>query len=351
MENINFIQTNNLFSLNALKCLRNEYLFNDCQLCFERCEQNALGIYKNKIKLFEELCTSCGACIGICPTQSLQLESFDVIHFIFSFLKKEVNTIVEKIDIPHFGIFDASTLISLILRAKHTIFLEYHPMDCMRDLDYIEEQVHLCNHFLSTIGVEYSLFLKPHQTPIENTTRRTLFKNIMHANQEIQQPNTMSQKLVEHQKTLPAKMVLLKNSLKLVCEDITNTQISTDHLPLFNQKIEFEHCTNCVECITFCPTNALFQSSSKESIFFQSGKCIGCNICHDVCQPHAIKEKEEIDLIEFMFDKAEKLVEFEYIKCEQCNNAFIHKNQGNVCEICQDYTQNYHNMFTLAKDL
>lgn len=349
MENINFVQSKDFFSLNALQCLRNEYLFNDCTLCFERCEQQALGLFKNKIKLFEELCTSCGSCIGVCPTQSLSLSNFDLIGFIFTFLEKQSNIVVEKRDVPDFGILDVYSLLSLVLRAKHNIFLEYQATTSTSTLDYLEAQIHKSNLFLAAIGFEHSLFMRQHNEPID-TNRRSLFKTIFNATQELQQETNSSKKLKEHQKILPSNLVLFKNSLKLVCEDINHT-INIAHLPLYNQKIDFEACSNCVECITFCPTQALFQNSTKESIYFQSGKCIGCSICHNVCKHQAIREDNHLDLIEFMFDKAQKLVEFEYITCQECNNAFINKHKGTVCDICSDYANNFSQMFTLAKDL
>jgi energy-converting hydrogenase A subunit P len=349
LENINFLQTKDFFSLNALQCLRNEYLFNNCTLCFERCEHEALGLFKNKIKLFDELCTSCGVCVGVCPTQSLSLSNFDLTNFILTFCEKQNNRIIEKIDLPSFGMLDFHSLVSIVLRTKCNIFLEYAPTTSSATLDYIENQVQQSNIFLAAIGFEHSLFLQQ-QNNVIDTNRRSLFKTMFNATLELKQETTGSKKLNQHQKTVPSKLVLFKNSLKLVCEDINHT-INVENFLLYNQKINFEACTNCIECITFCPTQALFQNSFKESIYFQSGKCIGCSICHDVCKHQAIQEDNQLDLIEFMFDKTEKLVEFKYITCHSCNNAFIHKNRGNICDICTDYTNNFNQMFTLAKDL
>jgi len=350
VQNINFLQQKELFSLNALKCLRNEYLFNDCQLCFERCEEKALGLFKNKITLFKDSCTTCGACIGSCPTQSLTLEHFDAVDFIFEFLDKQTNIIIEKIDVPHFGVFDSMILISLVLRTKHNIFLEYQTPISQLHLDYIDECIKSSNFFLASIGFEHSLFLKPHKEELQSS-RRNLFQSLIKSKDALLKEEHGSQKLNQTKKNLPSKFIFFKNSLKLVCEDIANTFVSTHQLPLFNQKIDFNRCTNCIECITFCPTNALFQNESKESIIFQSGKCIGCDICHQVCKEGAIEENYHLDLIEFMFDRSIKLVEFEYIKCQECNNAFIDKNRGNICFVCSDYTNNFQGMFTLAKDL
>lgn len=350
MENINFLQTKEFFSLNSLTCLRNEYLFNDCQLCFGQCEHQALGLFKNKIHLFEEKCTSCGACIGSCPTESLNLSTFDINNFILSFANKDENIVVEKIDVPHFGMLNVHHLISLSLRSKRTLFLEYHENNSNQSLDYIEEQIQQCNLFLSTIGFEYSIFLRQHQRKIE-TSRRNLFKTIAVAQNELLQETNTRKVLTQSQKSLPSKIVLFKNSLKLVCEDISNTYISTNNLPVYTYKIDFQNCTNCVDCVTFCPTNALFQNDSKERIFFQSGKCIGCAICQQVCKYNAIDTDNHLDLITYMFDKTEQLVEFTYHKCTQCNNAFIKKDNDDVCEVCKEFTANHSQMFTLAKDL
>lgn len=349
MENSNFITTKDFFSLNTLQCLRNEYFFNECTLCFERCEHKALGLFKNKITLFTELCIACGTCIGVCPTQALSLSHFDVNNFIFSFLEKHINIIVEKVDIPDFGMLDSLYLLSIALRAKRNIFLEYHDTTPSSTLDYIEQEIKKSNLFLYSIGMENSFFMRQHQNSVD-VTRRGLFKTIIHASHELQHDKSTAQKLNEHQKMVPPKMILLKNSLKLVCEDI-HSMINTQNIPIFNQKINSQQCTNCIECITFCPTHALFQNESKESILFQSGKCIGCNICHHVCKHNAIQEEYAVDLIDFMFDRVQKLVEFEYIKCQECNNAFIDKKNGDICDICSDYANNYSQMFTLAKDI
>lgn len=353
MHNRNFIQENNLFGLNTLKCLRNEYLYNDCRLCFSACPTNALGLMKNKIHLDAQSCTSCGDCIGICPTESLSLENFDVNSFVLEFLKSDNNRIVETIDIPSFGMFDTYHLLSLVLRARHNIFLEYKESITSKELDYIDEVVQKSNYFLASIGFESSLFLKQHQKEVQNSARRNLFKNLVQTKKELTKEVKVSHKLNEKEKTVPSKLILFKNSLKLVCEDIQQPLLNIDDekTVLYNKSIDFDACTNCVECITFCPTNALFQSPAKDAIYFQAGKCIGCEICQSVCQPNAIKSESTLDMIAYMFDQAAQLVEFEYIKCTQCNGAFINKNQGDVCERCADYANNFDKMFTLAKDM
>lgn len=351
MQNSNFTQQAGVFTLNALKCLRNEYLFNDCTLCFQRCEHNALGIFKEKIKLFDEQCTQCGECIGVCPTQALSLETFDVNEFVFAFLQQEKNSIVHKQDIPSFGMLSSFHLASIVLRAKKNIFLHYYEEDVsVETLDYIQTRIKQSNHFLATLGIENSLFLKSQLNKEVNTQRRGLLKTLVHSKKELQKEFTFTEKLNEHDKAMPAQNILFKNSLKLVCEDI-QTQINTQSGMVFNKQIDFNACTNCVECVTFCPTQALFQNASKDAIYFQSGKCIGCDICEQVCKHQAIEPNESLDMITYMFDKAQKLVEFEYAKCKECNNAFIKKDNTAVCSFCKPFLSEHASMFTLAKDM
>lgn len=350
MENINFIQSHELFELNALTCLRNEYFFNECTLCFEQCEQNALGLYKGKIKLFEDSCTQCGECIGICPTQSLRLENFDVNAFVLHCFDNDKNSIVEKKDIPSLAMMDVHHLIALSLRKHQDIILEYASGISTKSLLFVQECTKEANKFLRIMGWQYSLTLQE-QTQEINTTRRALFKNLVNHTQQIHS-NTNVTKELKQNKPSNAKLLMLKNSLKLVCEELPHTQFNTDHQSLFfNKDISYDRCTNCTDCITFCPTDALFQNSNKNAIYFNSGKCIGCNICHQVCKTDAISENSHIDLIAFAFDKASKKVHFEYATCTQCNAPFVYKNSQSMCHRCLNFNKDFSSMFEMAKDL
>ena len=308
LEDIDCIPSQHLLFLNPFSCLRNGHLDNDCQLCVSQCGIQAIDIVKRKIPLIKENCTNCGDCIGICPTESLGLKEFDVISFIFDFLEKDENRIIEKMDIPTLGIFNPYHLISLVLRTKRNLFLEYDQTNTEHNLNYLEKIVQQSNLFLASIGFESSLFIRAYKTESDINNKNSF------------SPYLTPEKY-EQETTLPKKLVLFKNSLKIVCEDIaTHLYDLSDLNTLFNKQINKLSCTNCIDCITFCPTNALFQSADKSSILFQSGKCIGCNICETVCKTQAIEQNNEIDLIQYMFDQTQQLVEFNHN--EQFNSIF-----------------------------
>lgn len=210
MENVNFIQQKELFSLNTLKCLRNEYLYNDCQLCFSQCPTQALGLFKGKMTLFTEQCTQCGECIGVCPTEALSLENFDVNSFVFEFINSEKNHIIEKIDIPTFSMFDSYHLISIVLRTKQNIFLEYDEHISEHALNYIESVIQNANYFLVFIGSESSLFLKPFKKEIPDHNRRNLFRQLIQTKKELTSEITVSKNSMHMKRVFQQKIFCLK---------------------------------------------------------------------------------------------------------------------------------------------
>lgn len=350
MDNENFLQKKDFFELNGLKCLRSEYFFNECDLCFSRCSHNALGLKKEKISLNNDLCTSCGDCIGICPTQALSLENFDVENFILKFINDKKDVIIEKIDIPSFGMLDIHHLITLLLRKQESITLEYD--EDSKNIEYLQLLILEANLFVKNLGFDYEIKKISHNDKVENKLRRNLFKSILSSKKELQNKSSIRSKINQNEKETPAKLIILKNSLKLISEktDLSRLEIE-DSSFIFNKKIDYNSCTNCLDCITFCPTNSLFQNSAKDSIFYQAGKCIECHICSEICKEKAINKSQNVNLFDFTFDKAEQLVKFEYKTCGDCNSVFIYKSGDIICPRCKEYTDNYSSMFTLAKDI
>lgn len=344
MKNSNFLQREELFTLNTLKCLRNEYLFNDCNLCFFMCESEAIGVFKEKIHLFEDKCINCADCIGICPTEALTLENFDVIDFVINFKK---DTIVEKVDIPSLSMFDFYHLCSLVLRAKKSITLKYEELSEIKS-NYLKNVINQTNLFLKSIDFEHKILLDEKKEQIK-LNRRGFFKNIFDSKKELEKEKKSSDILSQNRKNLPAKITLFKNSLKLLERDFSSLNLNFENFS--NKTISKDACTNCGDCITFCPTQALVYSDKKDSILFESGRCISCSICKEACKDKAINEEENIDLSDYIYDKRVLAVEFDYQNCRECKTPFIYKGGKKVCERCRDFTDNFPDMFTLAKDI
>ncbi|MDD5052166.1 MAG: 4Fe-4S binding protein [Sulfuricurvum sp.] len=360
MGNINFIQKSNLFSYTATRCLRNEYYHNDCNICIDLCPKGAFHIVRNKLTLFENECVGCAGCIGSCPTEALEIESFDPNGFSAAYQHQNEVTLSCKTSTPCLGIFDVEHYIVMTLRGDKSVECDLsHCAGCVLNetgtlYGSIREKIDGANLFLEQIGSEHRI--KTIEIKEEENERRALFrKGFDRVKESIAKEETNLSMTTAHHKLpdmkMPLKRVLLKNSLKEWTSRLTQTTFETSTSLFFNKQIDFKSCTNCGECTQFCPTDALFPTSDKQGIFFAQGKCIGCGICEDICKPNAITAKEGYDLISIAFDRAEQMVHYEMVTCHECRCPYPYKGGDPICDRCSSFTTQFSNMFTMAKDL
>lgn len=359
VSNINFIQKSNLFGLDATRCLRNEYYHNDCRLCIDLCPKGAFHIVRNKLTLFENECVECAGCIGACPTEALEIESFDPNQFAASYQHQNNPSVSCKTSTPCLGVFDVDHMLVMVLRSNGSVELDMsHCSGCvLNEIGTMEKairsKIEEANTFLETTGFEHRVTTV--DVKEEQADRRALFrKGIEKAKEAISdgRGGALSMTSAHHAMPdvrMPLKRILLKNSLKEHVGEMAQTAFIS---PLFfNKQIDFNACTNCGECTQFCPTDALFATSDKQGIYFMQGKCIGCGICEHICKPGAITSKEGIDLVSIAFDRAEQLVHYEMVTCHECRCPYPYKGGDPVCDRCSSFMANHANMFTMAKDL
>ncbi len=357
MANINFIQTATNFKLVSTRCLRNEYFHNDCRICIDLCPKDSLDIVRGKIKLDASSCVECGGCVGSCPTEALELDVFDPNSFSINYAQNP-QILSCKSSTPCLGIFDSEHYMVMALRSKEDLKCDLsHCDECVLNRDSkikeaIETKIESANSFLSKIGAEQQISAVYESV---ESDRRALFKKGFSKIKDNIASNEPSESVTalhyaQLDTKLPLKRVLLKNSLKEL--DI-NESVLEDGLGIwFNKSIDFQSCTNCGDCIQFCPTDALFATSDKQGIYFSQGKCIGCEICIDICKPKAINHKSDgLDLINIIYDRSELLVHYELVMCRECRTPHPYKGDDPICDRCKDFVANNSDMFVLAKDL
>jgi ferredoxin len=361
MSNSNFVQKNNLFSFTATRCLRNEYFHNDCHICIDLCPKDAIRLVRNKLTVFDDKCVECAGCIGSCPTESFEIESFDPNEFAASYALNKTPTVSCKISTPCLGVFDVEHLLVMVLRSSENVVCDLtHCATCNlndngRMADVIRRHIDEANRFLMQIGVE------KHINTIDvfeaEAPRRALFRKGLEKVKDTigNESATLKSMTASHHAIvgmlMPLKRIMLKNSLKDYVGNMTESTFSDPSSLFFNKQINFDTCTNCGDCTQFCPTNALFASSDKQGIYFSQGKCIGCGICEDICKPNAITKKEEYDIISVAFDRAQQLVHYEMVMCNECRCPYPYKGGDPICDRCEGYKKEFGNMFTLARDM
>ena len=362
MGNINFIQTSNLFRYTATRCLRNEYYHNDCTICIDLCPKGAFQIVRNKLTLFENECVGCAGCIGSCPTEALEIESFDPNGYAASYAFIEETPVLScKVNTPCLGVFDVEHLSVMALRSGKDVTCDLsHCRECVLNQNVkletaIRSKIEETNRFLESINHAASIVSIEEKG--EQSERRALFRKGLEKLKEsvAEEPKEAMAMTSEHHKLpdmkMPLKRILFKNSLKEVVGSLEKTVCEEENSLFFNKQIDFQGCTNCGDCTQFCPTDALFPSSDKQGIFFSQGKCIGCGICEDICKPNAITPKVGYDLISVAFDRAEQLVYYEMVMCHECRCPYPYKGGEPICDRCSSFMKTNANMFTLARDL
>jgi ferredoxin len=365
MTNHNFVQKKELFSFNATRCLRNEYFHNDCRICIDLCPKNAIDVVRNKLTIFNNECIECAGCIGSCPTESFEIESFDPNEFCASFANNENKEISCKSTTPCLGVFDTDHFLVMALRSDGLPRCDLsHCEGCPLNSDGNMEQtirshISYANDFLLQIGADKTIeIVEKKLDDQEGMTRRALFRKGFEKAKE-----AMIQEVVKPQKSMtsshhaqpdmrmPLKRILLKNSLKEFVGSMSETRFADNSPLFFNKVISFDACTNCGDCTQFCPTDALFPTSDKQGIYFAQGKCIGCGICEHICKTNAISPTDGFDMVSIAYDRAVQLVHYDMVMCRECRSPFPYKGGDPICTRCESYTKEFSNMFTLARDM
>jgi len=346
-----------LISYKADSCIRNAYFHNSCSDCIDICPENLFSIVQNRIKFESELCTYCSACLGICPTEAIEIENFDPnrIALEFQFSKddklncKNMTQCLSSFSSEHFTTmaFNRDSLkLDLSLCS-----------DCkIGELEQsIRDRVENSNRFLESVKSKKIVQIIDEKVKKKIGKRELFSKFIGKATDKILIPDSEKDRIEKAlfkgrdiKKMHPTKQRILVDTLKYSSEF---EQIET--VPALNSLVnskEFDKsCTNCGDCIQFCPTDALFYSSDMLSIFINSAKCIGCEICHEICKVDAISKSESLNIVDFLRPK--ELISFSMETCTECKTPFIKRDDEVICERCIDFTTNFSSMLSLARDI
>jgi energy-converting hydrogenase A subunit P len=355
VSNISFVQKSNLFKFDATSCLRNEYYYNNCTLCVELCPKNAFAVSRNKLKLFEEDCIECAACIGICPSEALEIESFDANEYCAKFSESDTKELSCKNETPCLSVFDKHHFISMVLDSKDNITCNLSFCnDCDLNKDNIvknsiEKRVDSANIFLEHISQQK--VIKKFDSEAINE-KRMLFKKAYATitNEKKEYSFTKEQKKT-NSITTTLKNYKLNTLIKEYIPSLESTKFDTPHGLFFDKNITFSDCTNCGDCVQFCPTKSLIASKDKQGILFQSSLCIGCEICNNICKTNAVSTNDEFDLVEIAYDRVKELVHYEMVMCHECRTPYPYRGGDPICDRCQSFFEHSPDMFTLAKDM
>lgn len=364
MNDLSFVQKSELFVYSGTNCVRNDYYFNACQQCVDICPVGAFDIVRNKLTLYSNECIECSACIGSCPTEALSIKNFDPNAYTMNFASLAEDILSCKKTTNCLGVFDAHHYITMALTKDKTPLCDMsHCQECKLNLgkkveNFIRAEIDKANTFLQECGIE-NLIATLEEKAEDANSKRTLFKAAFSKVKEISEEEELEEKTpatLLHQRDpnfhgLPLKFLNLKRAIKENISSFTKTSHETNFGLFAKKTISFSDCTNCGECVQFCPSGALVKTADKQGINFNSGDCIACGICDHICKTDAIKTAEGIDLVNLAYDRGEELVHYEMVMCHECRCPYPYRGGDPICDRCADFQKDFSHVFTLAKDM
>jgi len=339
--------------LNPAKCVRYYSKFSNCTLCEDICPKEAISVDVSSLKIYQDRCIGCGGCVGVCPTESLEIPNFNITEFFFSFLKDEDKVISCKTNFVCLSAMNVEYLLSLRL-AKDFVLDIGHCESCdIKDSCYpqILKNIDEANYILSTISDKNIEAKELKRVKKEGDVNRREFFNIFtlkgatkiaaDIENEIQSLEEPKVELPTHlvssikNKNIPNKRKLLFTILKKIEKPKEYKYLENEHLTFISDKNIDDSCDNCSICYRICPTGALSSDSKFAKIFFDPMLCVRCHLCHDVCEKDSIQLSEFFDTQEFFESKQSVLKSFNVIRCEDCGVFFTYMGGKRLCQRCK----------------
>ena len=347
-----------LIHLEAGKCVRSLSVESECNKCEVVCPTGAIVVGDNPLPSINfSSCVGCGACGGVCPTESFGLEGFSASDFFFDFLEDKENLISCRKNVPCISALSVEHIISLAVLKKEMVFDMGHCDGC--DIANTCHKQILANHEEAIYlleAMENDSIIKLENIAYEDTKEtdrrgflsainlKTLAKTKKSFEDEV---TKASDELTEHtlaktdiallkKKSIPEKRKLFFTAIKRVEKPSQFHIVEADEVSFTSQKLmDQQSCTACQMCYRVCPTGALTSDVKNSKIDFDPFLCVKCNICHDVCEPNAITLSSSYNVKEFFEPEVQNLVSFNVKRCNECNVIFSTNGNETLCYRCK----------------
>ncbi len=347
-------------------CVHVYFKDSSCRNCIDVCPvEDVLYQEDYKIKIKKENCVSCGACVGVCPSEAFSLKGFDIYSFYKNFISQNTNILSCKKNLPCLSVLSTEFMISMVLAKKQDIVLDTgHCSDCFVGslIHTIKKNLDEANYFLEKLGVEnrvVSQEISLKQEGIENK-RRDFLKNfgkaaagvtfwaLMPGISSFEEKEEKIKNIVSEKVNITKRKALLEN-LKNLDIDLSQIDIETENISFTSEKwIDNSVCTNCSVCYNICPTGALKSGEERLKILFEPKLCIKCRVCHEVCPENCLHLKNKLNLNTFLND-TEILAEHVMIPCEECMVPFSYKGDTTLCPRCRELEQEIKDLLKIGE--
>jgi len=350
-----------MIHLKAASCVRSLSVESECNKCEVICPTSAIVVGENPLPSinFSE-CVTCGACNAVCPTEAFGYDEFSATDFFFDFVEAADEQLIScKKNVPCIAALSVEHIISIAILKKELVLDVGHCESCEiantcypQILKNHEEASYLLEAMESDACVKVENISYAQEESQTGDRRNFLsafnLKTVAKVKKSFEdEVEKASDELTEYtlqktdiallkRKTIPDKRKIFFTAIKRVEKPSQFHIVDAGEVSFTSQKImDEESCSACQMCYRVCPTGALTSDIKNSKIDFDPFLCVKCNICHDVCEPDAIKLSSAYNVKEFFEPEVQNLIAFKVRRCDECNVIFSTNANDTMCYRCK----------------
>lgn len=345
------------------RCTRFRYRYSECRRCAAACPHEAIELSDEGAKIDAARCRNCGLCLLACHTGGWTSESFKPIDLLRQAIKQPTFSVAcapsglrADVVVPCLGALSAAFIAYL---GKRRIPLAMHGSShCGECAHGAKGAVQLAAHLDAANRLRDAAreagkdWLEPELSDAQPRAgkaaeksalggRRQLFRRLIGRGVDaIASPQAVPSP------PAPDKAIRAgayagteeRELLQIVCDrkDGQPTFIEWhEALPLMQLKLH-QGCTNCEACFRACPTGALqiVENPGDWALTFQVDRCVACEVCLEVCQPHVLDAEARFDARPER--PATILHSLVKQRCMRCDRFFVSSTPQETCPVCSD---------------
>lgn len=325
-KNLGIYSYKDVIAYQAESCQYHHRRDKHCAKCAEICPTYGIVANDDSMELAFSMvdCISCGACVGVCPTNCLEYDE----------LPKEG---LEEVIACYKGerIFLCALKDYAELCAQNLILPQSLTPLVLPNLLMLNENDLLT--MLQTSGHGILVYAKSLSSPMEfinNITQQILQQDSIILVKDVQS-------ILEDAKKLPnIETYLYKNRynrpfresfsqrLQYMIKDgdfgVAASVVKEGSPPVFygDIKVDSSRCTLCLSCVGSCNVNALFARSEDFSLRFNASLCTTCGYCISSCPENVIELVRDGIALHAGYFKSKQVAEDTPFLCVECGKAF-----------------------------
>lgn len=269
-----------------------------CRLCIENCPHQAISTYH---EINTRLCTECGACMAVCPSDGFVDGYTDEFH---NYLEQTEEIILNcpqaaplGYEIPCLGILDRDLWLYLLQEAKErkVIFYTGKCGECPdKKACSLSVKVFKKIHEVWPDHPPVSIKVVTEDTEALNENSKaqgSLVNKPINNGKDTEQKTWREKGWKRLEKALPGltadEAYDIPRSRQLVVKSMESKPQEKYPIPALRIN---ELCTSCGVCASICPQKALTKRENGEelTLVYEPYKCVQCQRCVNVCNPKAM---------------------------------------------------------------